>query len=205
MKEATSFAGVRLDVAHLPFFVLASFQLRDEAGRPQDNGTDLPVEDHHGVAQVELVHGPCRRHVKQAPFLLEAALFHGLWVGEPPFRAPHDENRFPFKAFRLVYRGQDDPFILGGTPHDLFPGDAAHEGKLAQEIDERIIPGREIEELIYIFEAVLMVRIGVLQVFHVAVGEDGGDHLGQGVVLVQAPQARRTAGIIGPRYPAVCL
>ncbi len=53
-----------LHVAYLPLFVVARLQLRDETGRPQDHGADLPVEDHQGIAEIELVHGPRRRHVE---------------------------------------------------------------------------------------------------------------------------------------------
>ena len=58
--------------------------------------------------------------------------------------------------------------------------------ELAQEIDEGIVSGGEVHELVDVFEAVLVVRIGESQILHVAVLEDGRDHVGEGFVLLQA-------------------
>ena len=85
--------------------------VEEAAGLHQDAGAVLLLV-HQRVAEVQLVASAGHAHVEEPALLLFAALvLERRGAGETPVGKPHQEDRAPLEALRLVDAGEHQPLV----------------------------------------------------------------------------------------------
>ena len=147
----------------------------------------LPVKDQHRIAEVELVHCPGGRNIEEASLLFRLSFVDSLRVGKPAFCTPDEEDGPPFEALCLVdgARAPSSPPLLRRLPLLLRRSMPLMRESSLRNADERIVLSGEVDELADILQTILVVRIGVLQILQIAVFQNGRDHVGRRLVLLE--------------------